>query len=296
MSDKTIGIGIPVFNDHKLLLRYCLESIFFHTDQRLFKIAVLDDGSSRDNKDLTRRLCNHLHIDYLNHETNLGVAKSWNDLVNHLDTDYVILLNNDTIMFSKWFESLKYALTHNNAVVCLPSLIVNIDDLPAISRRPDQRCVQIRDPLTRRIRYETFNLNETGFPSRVMCPLGYCFGFPREMFDLVGGFDERYHCFYEEVDFGISLYKCGIPTIILPSPHIYHVWGATFQQNSNIESHRDLAISRHKFVEKWIGSPITLFYNMSHDFETKVHFMKEDGTFEVSSISETYPPDTKIEW
>lgn len=84
------------------------------------------------------------------------------------------------------------------------------------------------------------------------CPAGCFFGFRREMYDAVGGFDEQYFAFYEELDFGVACAEKGFPTFTLPVPHDnYHLWSATFATAPEINAGKVMVESRQKFVWKW---------------------------------------------
>jgi GT2 family glycosyltransferase len=84
------------------------------------------------------------------------------------------------------------------------------------------------------------------------CPMGAAFAFRRSVYDQVGGFDERYRCFYEETDFGVACARQGMPSITIPVPHDnYHMWSATFASSPEVPAGQIMNESRAKFVAKW---------------------------------------------
>lgn len=292
-----IGIGIPVYNDF-ILTDQLLKSIELYTDLKQVKIAVLDDGSTWDNRDALKKVCENHSVEFMFNGENSGVAKSWNRLVKHLNTEYVILLNNDIVVFSKWFEVLKYFLENNEKVgtVGLPTLNITRDDVFRLILDPNKRNVQILNPWTKERRQGIFNLPEIRPPVRTMSPFGFgcCFGFSRKVYDLVMGFNETYYAFYEEVDFGISLYHQDHPSFILPSPHIYHVWGATFQKNTQINAAKVMEESRQKFILKYGCDQQEMFKRSDHNFKTNLTYLL-DGQPNSITLKETYPPGD-FEW
>lgn len=292
----SIGIGIPVYNDN-ILIHHLLDSIMLYTDRKLFDIVVLDDGSTNDNKETVKKMCKIHDVEIIYNESNLGIAKSWNRLVRYLNTDYVILLNSDIIVYHKWFEVMKYFLENNPNIgtVSLPTLIVNKEDVYRIIQNSNKRCVEILNPYNRKKRADTFNLPESRHPVRLMSPIGCSFGFSRKMYDTVLGFHETYYAFYEEIDFGISLYIQGHPSIILPYPHIYHIWGATFQTNPQINAQHIMNESREKFMVKYGGDQIDIFKKLDHSFETIVTYLDND-IHKTVTIKDTYSPESEIEW
>ena len=302
---SSIGIGIPVYND-SILIDYLLDSIDIYTDRKLFKITVLDDGSAKDNKKSVKKICKNHDVDFIYHDKNLGVPKSWNDLVKYLNTDYIILLNNDIVVWDKWFESMKFFLENNPNIgtVSLPIVIINTEDVnnivSGIRANPNKRCIEILEPCTRKIRKGVFNLPELGPPIRAVWPIGCIFGFSRKMYDTVNGFNEAYHSFYEEVEFGINLYQKGYPSIILPGPHIYHVWGATFQINSQISGEEIMDNSRKIFISKYGTDYIEAFKMLNHNFETNVSYLEnienENNTKKNVILCDTHFIDWCKQW
>lgn len=52
---------------------------------------------------------------------------------------------------------------------------------------------------------------------------GAFIAFPRELFDRIGGFDEGYFMYYEDVDFCLRARRAGFPSYFLPSAKAVHV-------------------------------------------------------------------------
>ncbi len=295
----SIGIGIPAYNDF-VLTDHLLKSIEMYTNlkEHNIKIAVIDDGSTWDNRDSLKKVCENHNVDFINNTENSGVAKSWNRLVRYINTDYVILLNNDIIVFTGWFEVLKYFLENNPKIgtVGLPTLNITRDDIFRLILEHGKRNVEILNPWTKVKRIGITNMPEIRPPARLMSPFGFgcCFGFSRKSYDAVGGFNEAYYAFYEEVDFGIGLYHNGLPSFILPSPHIYHVWGATFQKNQQINTAKVMEESRNIFIAKYGCDQQEMFKRSNHNFESEINYLEGEKPKSIT-LNETIPPGD-IEW
>lgn len=296
---STIGIGIPVFNDY-VLTGHLLDSIFLYTERSdINKIIVIDDGSNEEYRDSLRKVCKCRDVDIIINDTNLGVPKSWNKLVKELNTDYLILLNNDTVVWNGWLKAIKYALENNSDVgtVSLPTILVARCDVHKIIHDDaNKRHVEILNPLNKTKRDNTFNLPEGRDPTRIMSPIGCSFAFSRKMFDKAIGFNEIYKYFYEEVDFGISLYGMKHPSVILPCPHIYHIWGATFESNMQIDAQGIMSESRSKFISKFGMDQVELYRRLDHKFDTKVKYLDYEGNKKEVLLNYTYSPESGIEW
>jgi GT2 family glycosyltransferase len=60
--------------------------------------------------------------------------------------------------------------------------------------------------------------------------LGAALGLRRTAFEAVGGFDETYHMYFEEVDLAYRLRKAGWETHFTPEARVVHVGGASTRQ------------------------------------------------------------------
>lgn len=54
---------------------------------------------------------------------------------------------------------------------------------------------------------------------------GSCILFPRPVFDRVGGFDESYFMYFEDVDLGARVARAGFDVLYAPSAEIVHIGG-----------------------------------------------------------------------
>jgi hypothetical protein len=80
---------------------------------------------------------------------------------------------------------------------------------------------------------------------------GYAFGFRRSLFREVGGFDESYWRFYEEVDFHTAATHQGYANVTLAAPKVFHRIGATMAEVGTETNERNMATSRKRYLDKW---------------------------------------------
>jgi GT2 family glycosyltransferase len=250
----TVTVGIPTLNGPDRLAR-CLVAIEWCT--RSFddvRVLVCDDGSTDENLKLNKDVIHNAgvlrqkaQLEMLVNEGRLGIAQSWNRLVRHHASDVAVLLNDDIEVVDDWLDVLVYSVTRN------PKLgMVALNSYVALTKAQ----VQAMHPgapwhaVVPRIDYHEAHLQTSG--GRLLASTGPAFAFRRAVFDEVGGFDERYFCFYEELDFGVSLRRLGYLHAILSYPIAFHMGGAT---TSTLDSSMIMRESHEKFVEKWGAVP-----------------------------------------
>src|SRR3990167_5464230 len=111
-------VGIPTLNNPNLLKK-CLDSIYGTHDMYRgidIRILVLDDGSRVENLVINKELCAARSIDLLMHNRQYGVARSWNNLTSHFESEIVVLLNDDVEVTHNWLDVIIYTLENNPGI------------------------------------------------------------------------------------------------------------------------------------------------------------------------------------
>jgi GT2 family glycosyltransferase len=254
-----VTIGIPVYNRGSRL-GDLLENLQQRTPSEIdHKIVVVDDSGRSEHRDIVENVCDEYGVTVLFHAKNRGVAAGWNTISKFDETsDFVVILNDDVFVAKDWLSYMVYALAMNPKVgsIGMNCRFISKDDAREIVRGSGKVIplnVRWRGPeLVRNERFASMPIEEDGAPGKVMCPTGCFFGFRREIYNLVGGFDERYFAFYEETDFGVACAYKGYPSFALGVPdHNYHIWSASFGSAPEIDAGNIMNRSRASFVEKW---------------------------------------------
>lgn len=101
-----ISIIIPIYNALDLA-KLCLSSVFEHGSERSFEVVVVDNGSRPDVVEwLLAEERAHPNLRHLRFHQPLGFARSVNAGVAAALGEFVIVLNSDTIVTTKWMDEL----------------------------------------------------------------------------------------------------------------------------------------------------------------------------------------------
>lgn len=239
-TPKDVVVGVPTLNGPDRLER-CLKSVVKYTPLAELHaiIVVCDDGSDPEAVKINRKLSETYGAIFLANEKRLGVAASWNRLSRHgihkLGAKRVVLINDDVEVVQDWLEALVFSIRENQHAG-----MVGLNAWQGVNSE------NFTPP--RPVDYNEATMTR-GYGMLSTC--GYCFAFNAEKYLSVGGFDERYFTFYEEIDFGIALLSRGWPSYMLTYPTIIHQGGATTSVPTNIDASARLLESRVKFHEKW---------------------------------------------
>jgi GT2 family glycosyltransferase len=183
-------IGVPTLNGPDRLDR-ALASVKAHTDLADVTVLVSDDCSTPANLQLNKDVVHKHGVEMLMTEERLGVSMQWNRLVRHVpDAEICVLVNDDVEVVEDWLDVLVFSLERN-------------PDLGMVALRCETGVIKKDCPPRPMIDYNEARLMAGG--GTLVSSGGACFAFRRGDWESVKGFDERYFCFYEEVDFGVTL-------------------------------------------------------------------------------------------
>ena len=234
-------------------LRRCVESI---DSQIVSRIVVVDNGS----KDNSMAFVKHLsQVEIINAKENLGFGKACNLGANNLNGDYLLFLNPDAAVFPGTLEkafSFMQEPANSRVGICGVQLR---DELGHIARS----CARFPNPLR-------FSAHAVGL-DRIFPRLGHfmnewthdttqpvdhvigAFYFVRrKLFDSLGGFDERFFVYLEDLDFSLRARHAGWLSVYLADVHAFHAGGGTSKQVKATRLFYSLR-SRLLYAEKHFG-------------------------------------------
>lgn len=159
----------------------------------------------------------------LQQEKNLGFASANNLAARGATTPYLILLNPDAFPEPEWLARLLSVAAQNPQAAAIGSTQVRADDPTSFDGVGD---VLHASGIAYRSEYRR--------PRRALVPLAETFSacaaamlIRREAFEAVGGFDERYFCFFEDVDLGFRLRLTGARVLQASEAVVAHVGGGS---------------------------------------------------------------------
>jgi GT2 family glycosyltransferase len=214
-----ITVLVLNYNQKDLLVR-CLDACQrLENDGVSPRVVCIDNGSSDASVDEVRRRFPAVNV--LANRKNLGFARAYNAAIAAADTEWVALLNNDTVPEPAWLTA-AYAAACRNRAACVGSRMLK--DSGA------------------RIDYvgATMNFYGHGFHPHFDEPASYrgeerpviaaCGGAMlcrRDVFLEAGGFDEAYYAYFEDLDLCWRMNVLGHEVLYAPDSVVHHEHAAT---------------------------------------------------------------------
>lgn len=228
-----IDIVIVNWNSGDYLSR-CLKSILKHGKNLVDSIIVVDNASTDGSLATIERIDQPVHI--IRNSENCGFAAACNQGAALGRAKYLLFLNPDTELYK---DTLSVAITameraENKAFgICGVQIINEKGEIERSCSRFPTPARYMADiiGLTRigpfrrfGVRIREWDHEKTREVDQVM---GAFFLIRRRLFELLGGFDEQFFVYYEEVDLSYRAARAGAKTLFLAETHVFHAGGGS---------------------------------------------------------------------
>jgi len=222
MLDKP-SIAIIIINWKKYeLTRNCINSVE-KSSFKNFKIILIDNESQNDYSDEINK---NEKIYIIKNENNEGFAHANNQGIKYSlknGFDYVLLLNNDTVITNNLLDSLIKQSNNLNQKIVQP-LILNHDGTKVWNAGGTIN--NFFGTFQTHKKDESFK-NFKSYMDFTDWFTGCCVLIKSEVFNDIGYFDERFFAYYEDIDFSIRLKANGYSIAMMNDSYLKHFESAS---------------------------------------------------------------------
>jgi GT2 family glycosyltransferase len=205
-------------------LQRCLDALENQTYQG-WRAIVWDNASSDE---AAERLTVSWRVMSFRSLTNLGFAAANNGAAALLPSSFIVTLNPDAFPEPDWLERL-VATAERWGAAAVGSL--QLDDLDPSRLDGAGDCMSIAGIAWRGGYGHKREVAPTEI-CEIFAPCAAAALYRRDAFEAAGGFDERFFCYYEDVDLGFRIRLAGGTCLLDPGAVVRHVGSATTRQIS----------------------------------------------------------------
>ena len=230
-----------------------------------FRIIIVDNDSSSPLP--TALLEKFPRLTLIRNRENLGFATANNQAI-HLaeDCEWIVLLNPDTLPDKKWLENLYKAASDHSDFSFFGSRLVMAGSPDKLDGTGD---VYHMSGLSWRSGHGLAVLSASEDAHEIFSPCAAAAMYRREDLLSVGGFDEDFFCYNEDVDLGFRLRLAGHRALSVPDSIVLHHGSGTTSVRSDFavyHGHRNLVWTWFKdmpMVLLWLFLPAHVLYNIA---------------------------------
>jgi O-antigen biosynthesis protein len=244
-NDVRITIVIITYNQYEYT-KQCIESIKKFT-KIPYKILVIDNGSTDKTRDYLKTLTN---VDVILNDENHGFPVACNQAVTSSYDDYVVILNNDVVVTEGWLERM-VEIAESNSDIGLVGPVSNKVSGLQIDIEAKYDSIDKMHLYARKVLEKNYGQVQPFPRIAFLCTL-----IRRDVFDRIGGLDERFSPGnYEDDDFCLRAQLAGYKTVIAKDVFIHHYGSKSFKADGAEKYNKRLEINKEKFIEKWGATP-----------------------------------------
>ena len=234
-------------------ISYCLESLL-RSEGVSLEIIVIDNCSTDQTRTIIKDRYPTVHL--ISNAENEGFAKACNIGAKKAKGDFLVFLNPDCIIGE---ESLAMLVgeAHKTTVGLVGPLLIDGSGklLPESARNlPNSLSALtkvLKLPLSKAAPYYATIETDGPFPAPVLC--GACMCIEKSKYETVGGFDESYFMYGEDVDLSVRLIHAGYQNICESGTCIIHFKGESADKGS-IEHHQHFYKALELYHAKHVSS------------------------------------------
>jgi GT2 family glycosyltransferase len=225
--------------------RQCLESISAKTAYPSYEIIIVDNASTDGTVEfLQDYAASHPNFQLVLNGENRGFATGNNQGIAASTGEYIVFLNNDTVVTQGWLSGL---ISHmrDPAVGAVGPVTNSAGNESKIGA--DYSEISGLDNFARRYRQA-----HAGDSFEIRMLALFCMLVRRSVIDQVGLLDERFEVgMYEDDDFSLRIRQKGFRILCAEDVYIHH-WGSVSFSQLEAERYQRLHLeNRKKFEEKW---------------------------------------------
>ena len=214
-----VTIIIPNYNG-KHFMEPCLASLNEQTC-RDFKILIVDNASTDGSLEYMEQT--YPDIEVLALDSNYGFSRAVNEGIRHADTPYVILLNNDTTVDSRYVEEMLRAIEVSDRIFSVSSKMIQMYHPELIDSAGDLYTV-IGWGICRGTGRPVTNYTKA---DEIFTACAGAAIYRRSAFEKIGYFDESHFAYLEDIDVGYRAKIYGYKNMYCPTALVYHVGSGT---------------------------------------------------------------------
>jgi GT2 family glycosyltransferase len=258
-----VSVIVVNWNGREFLDR-CLAALTAQT-VKPHEIVVVDNASSDESVEIARRFPS---VRLILLDQNTGFARGNNIAIEaaSAESEWIALINPDAFSEPLWLETLLEAAKSNPKFDVFGSRLVNAADPTLLDGAGDAYHVSgLVWRMEHGLPVPTSLTNEC----EVFSPCAAAALYRRNALRVIGGFDDAYFCYVEDVDLGFRLRLAGYRCLYVPQSVAHHVGsGTTGGQHSDFaiyHGHRNLVwtfVKNMPGILFWLLLPLHVLLNL----------------------------------
>jgi len=240
-----ISVVVLTYNNLELT-KACLDSIERYTDYPNLELIVVDNASTDGSQAfLTELKKKNDKFKLILNDKNVGFAAGNNLGLKASTGDYIVMLNNDTVVTPGWLATLLRHLRSDSGIGIIGPVTNNIGN---------EAKINITYPSTDQMLPVAiaYTLDHMGEHIPLRTAAFFCVMMPRRVFEEVGDLDEAFgRGFFEDDDYCRRVEQAGMRIVFAEDVFIHHHLSASFNKLKWQDRQRIFEENKLIYEKKW---------------------------------------------
>lgn len=224
MNTPKVSIIIPVFNQSEYTIK-CLHNIDKYKSNTPYEILVVNNASTDDTVEKVSALMSIMpNLILINNDYNKLFAGACNMGAYNAKGEILVFLNNDTEPQSEWLDILINRLESDTSIGIVGPKLLFPDGLIQSCGTEFYEGMNVDHKFIPNHRYYRFASDDVhvNIPEEVTAITGACLMIRKNLFLEVGGFDESYGMYYEDLDLNLKIRQKNLKVFYEPKSWLIH--------------------------------------------------------------------------
>jgi len=243
-KDLSFSIIIPNYNGAAFLFD-CLYSLYqsIKFTSANFEIIIVDNHSIDDSLDIAKNFFQQyrstkLDTKIISLSKNTGFAKAVNLGISKAKYKFVVPCNNDLTLEKNWFEIISQTIKDNQdpLITTFFGTVLNKTgdkyESQGLKFFISGKCQNISNG---KKFHRSINTNKLVWGTSAALVV-----YQKDIIQKIGGFDDDFFAYEEDVDLALRLSKFGYKTLYIPKAICFHLGGGTSNQMGNFRARMDV--------------------------------------------------------
>jgi GT2 family glycosyltransferase len=239
-----VSIIVITFNNLKYT-KACLYSVLAHSNYPNLEIIIIDNASKDETPEFLESFKKkHKNIKLILNKKNKGFAGGCNQGIKEATGEYIIFLNNDTIITPDWVQNIIKSLKDKKVGLVGPitNFMWNHQEIDIFYRSLDTMLKKSGN-ITDKNKDKTREANDIAF---------FCVAARTDLIKKIGELDTRFNVgMFEDDDYCLRVKKAGYKIVVAEDVFIHHFGQISLFSLGNSEYNRIFTENKKKFEKKW---------------------------------------------
>ena len=272
-----VSVITPNYNGEQFLKDYFTS--LNEDSEFIDEVIIVDNGSTDSSLDFIKSNDFKFKVEIIENSENLGFAPAVSQAIKKAKNEYIFSLNNDTIIKKGSVKALVDLISSDEDIFSVQSKMLQFKNRDLVDDAGDEYNLL---GWTKKLG-EGHKSEEYLKPSRIFSSCAGACLYKKSLLDKLGGFDDKYFAYMEDVDLAIRANINGYKNYLCPDSVVYHIGSATSGSRYNEFKVRLAARNNVWTVYKNLPIPMKIvnFIFLFLGFFIKYLFFKKKGFGEI---------------